>query len=275
MMPLLLGTTFSLLLVAAPARADQELKPIRVPFDLLITKHIVIQVKINGKGPYRMIFDTGAPISLVNSRVAKQSGIINKDTRQPLFGLFGMVDETTQINKLAIGELKAEKVPVIVMDHPTVELISQILGPVEGIIGFPFFSRYRMTLDYQAKTMTFLPNGYEPGDTLQKLVNALMAEGNEGPRRLAPAGIWGMTMSRKNGDTDSGVTIDKVLPQSPAARAGLKQGDRLLVLDDRWTESVADCFEAASHVQPGTAVTLKVKRNGQEKELTVTPQPGL
>jgi membrane-associated protease RseP (regulator of RpoE activity) len=262
-------------LMAGPVRAaSDESRPIKVPFDLLATKHIVIQVKINGKGPYRMIFDTGAPISLVNSRVARESGIVTKDTRKPLFSLFGMVDETTQIKKLAIGGLKAEKVPVIVMDHPTVELISKILGPVEGIIGFPFFSRYRMTLDYQAKTMTFVPNGYEPGDTLQKLVNALMSEDN-GPRRLAPAGLWGMVVSRKSGDKDDGVVIDKVLAGSAAARAGLREGDRLLVLDDRWTESVADCFEAASYVRAGTAVTVKIKRNGQGKQLTVTPQPGL
>jgi hypothetical protein len=268
------GIGLCLVLATAPARAD-ELKPVRVPFDLLITKHMVIKVKINGKGPYRMIFDTGAPISLVNSRVAKETGIINKDTRQPFFSLFGMVDETTQIKKLDIAGLKAEKVPVIVMDHPTVELISKLLGPVEGIIGFPFFARYRMTLDYQAKAMTFLPNGYEPGDTLQKLINALMGGDDEGPRRLAPAALWGMVVARKTGEETPGVRIEKVLAGSAASKAGLKAGDRLLTLDDRWTESVADCFEAASYVQAGTEVKIRIRRDNQEKELTITPQAGL
>jgi hypothetical protein len=266
MRQLLLATSLWFVVLAGPVQADSYLpKPIKVSFELLITKHMVIQVKINGKGPYRMIFDTGAPISLVNNRVARASGVITKDTRKPLFSLFGMVDETTQIKKLDIGGLKAEKVPVIVMDHPTVELMSKVLGPVEGIIGFPFFSRYRMTLDYQARTMTFVPNGYEP----------LMADGDEGPRRLAPSGLWGMVVSKNTGDSEPGVVIEKVLAGSASARAGLKKGDRLLVLDDRWTESVADSFEAASYVKAGATVTIRIKRDGLEKELTVTPQAGL
>ena len=45
----------------------------------------------------------------------------------------------------------------MVMDHPTVEAISKTVGPIDGIVGFPFFARYRMTLDYQAKKLTFVP----------------------------------------------------------------------------------------------------------------------
>ena len=37
-----------------------------VPFEMLqagkrISGHLAVQVKINGKGPYRLVFDTGAP----------------------------------------------------------------------------------------------------------------------------------------------------------------------------------------------------------------------
>ena len=39
-----------------------------------------------------------------------------------------------------------------------------------------------------------------------------------------------------------------VLPESPAALAGIKTGDRLLTLDGRWTDTVADCYIAAGHV---------------------------
>jgi hypothetical protein len=261
--------------ISAPARADKaEIKPVAVKFELLTTKHMVLQIKINGKGPYRVIFDTGAPVTLINTKTAKESGLITKKTPQPAFSLFGPVVQTN-IQKLEIGDLKAESVPVIVMDHPTVKVISEVLGPVEGIVGFPFFARYRMTLDYQAKELTFVPSGFVPTDILQSLLMALMARDKPAPTILAPAALWGFVVDKDKDDETPGVTIKKVLPASAAARAGLQIGDRLLTLDDRWTDSVNDCYTAAGYVRPGTEVKVVVRREGKEKELLVTPQAGL
>ena len=50
------------------------------------------------------------------------------------------------------------------------------------------------------------------------------------------------------------MTIKEVLPGSPAAAAGLKVGDRLLTLDGRWTDSLADLYTAAGYVKPGETV---------------------
>ena len=92
---------------------------------------------------------------------------------------------------------------------------------------------------------------------------------------MAPAGMWGLEVEKKAGDNDAGITIKQVLPRSAAAKAGLKAGDRLLTLDDRWTDSVTDCFIAAGYIKPGTEVKVTVKRNADELELTVRPQAGL
>ena len=56
-------------------------KPMKTPFELLKTQHMTVQVKINGKGPYRLIFDTGAPVTLINNRIAKEAGVFPKDFR--------------------------------------------------------------------------------------------------------------------------------------------------------------------------------------------------
>ena len=48
--------------------------------------------------------------------------------------------------------------------------------------------------------------------------------------------------------------IKEVLPGGAAAVAGLQANDRLLTLDDRWTDSLTDCYTAASYVKPGTEV---------------------
>jgi hypothetical protein len=257
--------------------AESEAKPVAVPFDLLITKHMVVDVKINGKGPYRVIFDTGAPVSLVTSKVATATGLLAKNARRPAFSLFataGMVNAKT----VELGALKAENVPVIVMDHPTVEAISQVLGPVEGILGFPFFARYKMTLDYQAKQMTFVPNGYDPPDVLQALMASIMslpADRQSAAKVLAPAALWGMAVHKDPQDENAGVTVRDVLPGSAAAKAGLRPGDRLLTLDGRWTDTVVDCYRAAGHVKPGTAAAVRIKRGSQELDLSVTPLSGL
>jgi hypothetical protein len=250
--------------------------PARVPFELLTTKHMAIQIKINGKGPYRVIFDTGAPVMLVNTKTARDSGLLAKSVAPPLFSPFGGVGQV-KIKTLEIGDLKAEDVPAMVMDHPTVELINKFLGPIEGIVGFPFFARYRMTLDYQAKQLTFVPNGFDPPDVLQALMAAVMAlaEDSPKPKVLAPAAQWGLVLQKKDGDDQAGVTIQEVLTLSAAAQAGLKIGDRLLTLDGRWTDTLADAYRAAGHVKPGNAAKVTIKRESKELILTVQPRSGL
>ena len=260
-----------------PTQADDSNPgPMTVPFELLPTKHIAVQLKVNGKGPYRVIFDTGAPIMLLNSRAAKESGVIGKGTAAPLFGMFGSVGQN-QIKTLELGGLKAENVQTVVMDHPTVEIMSKYFGPIEGIVGFPFFARYKTTIDYQAKTLTFVPTGYQPPDTLKAMVATVMALAGDQPAKkvLAPAGSWGMILRKPASDEDAGVLVDEVMPGTPAAVAGLRTGDRLLSLDGRWTDTVADAYRAAGYVKPGTRATLIIKRGGQEIEFNVTPQAGI
>jgi len=263
------------LLIPALARAEVlvQAKPIVVPFELLPSGHMTVMVKVNGKGPYKLIFDTGAPITLLNNKVAKEAGLL-KGIPRPAFTLFGSMGEVN-IGKLEVGKQMADKVPGVVMDHPTVEAISRALGPIEGIVGFPFFARFKMTLDYQAKTMTFVPNGFEPPDVMRALMQALLASASStGPKVLAPAGQWGI-LAKEAGDDEPGVTVETVLPGSPAAQAGLLSGDRLLTLDKRWTDTLPDLYTAAGHVKPGTTVPVTIRRGGKEMTLKVKPVSGL
>ncbi len=47
---------------------------------------------------------------------------------------------------------------MIVLDHPILKALGDFLGrPLDGIIGYTFFARYRTTIDYQARQMTFEP----------------------------------------------------------------------------------------------------------------------
>jgi S1-C subfamily serine protease len=84
-----------------------------------------------------------------------------------------------------------------------------------------------------------------------------------------------VTLDKQAGDQEPGVTVREVLPHSAAAKAGLKPGDRLLILDDRWTDTLADCYAAAGYVKPGTEAKVTLRRGDREIELTVRPDNGL
>jgi hypothetical protein len=265
-----------ILLAAGPARADEpkpkDEKPVVVPFDLLKTKHITLDVKVNGKGPYRVIFDTGAPMTVLNNKLAKEAGLPAGG------GLFGGLPASAKT--IAVGDLTAEKVPVIVMDHPLVELMSKEkdIGALYGIVGFPFFARYKISIDYKAKQLTFTPNGFQPPDVLKEMEGAIegLLSGKQPPQVLAAAAQWGLVPAEKaKDDEDAGVTIKEVLPGGAAAAAGLKAGDRLLTLDGRWTDSLADLYTAAGYVKAGTAVKVTVTRDKREMTFTVKPVAGL
>ncbi|HYV38414.1 MAG TPA: PDZ domain-containing protein [Gemmataceae bacterium] len=262
----------ALFLFAGWSLAEDD-KPFKVPFETLKTQHIVIMVKLNGKGPYRLIFDTGAPTSIINNKIAKDSGVIAKDAKLANGGLLGPV-ATNAIKTLEVGELKATNISTIVADHPTVTLMDKALGPVEGIIGLSLFGKYKMTIDYQAKEMTFVPSDFTPPD-MMKSVMAMLTNPSPAKKVVAPAGQWGFSVTKDAKDTDAGVSVKEVFAGGAAAAAGLKAGDRLLTLDGRWTDTVADCYQAASAVRPGMTARLVVLREGKEVELTVKVATGL
>jgi membrane-associated protease RseP (regulator of RpoE activity) len=261
----------------APKDKDEkkeEAKPVVVPFETLPSGHMTVMVKLNGKGPYKLIFDTGAPTLLLNNRIAKEADLL-KNAKKPLFAPFGAMGEVT-VATLEVGDVKAEKVPAMVMDHPTVEAISTAFkkeaGQIDGIVGFPFFARYKMTLDYRAKTMTFVPNGYNPPNVTEAMMAALM-KGDQ-LKILAPAAQWGMICDKGEKDEDPGVTVKEVMPGSAAEKAGLKKGDRVLTIDGRWTDSLPDLYTAAGYIKPGKAAPVVIKRDGKEMELQVKPTSG-
>lgn len=258
-----------------PAQAPAP-KPLVVPFELLPSRHVAVQVMVNGKGPYRLVFDTGAPINLLATKAAKEAGVLGTKPGPGAFPLFGMMGGQT-IKTLQLGDAKVENISAIVMDHPTVAALAEAFGPLDGIVGFPFFARFAMTVDYQKKELTLVPNGYKPADFLEGMMATMMkASEQKGlPRIAAPAGLWGFAVEKPTGDDTTGVVVSEVFAKSPAAAVGLKKGDRLLTMDGRWTESVADVHLAAGLVKPGREVAIVVKRDGKEMKMKIVPVKGI
>lgn len=267
------GLLLTFLALVPPALAGDD-APRNVPFEMLTSNHMVVEAKLNGKGPYRLIFDLGSPVTLLSNKAADGSGAI--DAKTPKSFLFGTRGEG-KVKTLEVGELTAENVPVIVLDHPALKVLGQVLGkPIDGIIGYTFFARYRTTLDYQKKVLTFVPVEFEVRDLMKSLPAQMAAAKVVGTRVLAPRGFWGLTLGEPTGGVDSkGVPVTAVAPGSPAEAAGIKVGDLLAGLDGLWTTTISDAYSAAVSIHPGTATSVVVIRDGAEMTLTVTPKDGI
>jgi PDZ domain/Aspartyl protease len=264
--------------VAAAARPrdekDKNDKKATVPFVMLPTNHMMVEAKINGKGPYRLIFDLGAPITLLSNRAGETSGVV--EAGAPRSFLFGMRGEA-EIDKLEAGDgLKATKLPVIVLDHPVLNALGDVIGRrIDGIMGFTLFARYRTTIDYETRKMTFEPVDFEVRDLLKELPDRMLGPKVAKERVLSPSGVWGIRLGKPIGGLDApGVPVAAVDDGSPAHRGGLKPGDEITTLDGRWTASIADVFAAAADAVPGRPAEVVILRDGKEMTLSVTPAEG-
>jgi serine peptidase DegS len=69
-----------------------------------------------------------------------------------------------------------------------------------------------------------------------------------------------------------GVLVRSVAPETPAAKAGLQAGDRLVEFNDRPIASQFDLHARESELQPGTNVHLSGMRDGKPFSLNLTLQ---
>jgi serine protease Do len=67
-----------------------------------------------------------------------------------------------------------------------------------------------------------------------------------------------------------GALVGSVAEDSPAERAGLKQGDVIVAYQGKPVEDPAELQRAVTRTPVGTKATVKVIRDGHEQELTVT-----
>lgn len=104
---------------------------------------------------------------------------------------------------MEMGKLKADDVPVIVMDHPAVKALSGFFEkPIEGIIGYTFWARFRMSIDYKDLQLTFEPVDFQVRDLMKELPQRLAGPKVAKTIILAPRGIWGIELGEHQGRRD-------------------------------------------------------------------------
>jgi serine protease Do len=68
----------------------------------------------------------------------------------------------------------------------------------------------------------------------------------------------------------NGALVGDVMPGTPAAKAGLKAGDVIVTINNKQIQDAHDLQITVSQLSPGTVVSLKVIRNGYDKNIAVT-----
>jgi PDZ domain-containing secreted protein len=85
----------------------------------------------------------------------------------------------------------------------------------------------------------------------------------------------GATIEPNQEEGQQGAMVVSVIPNSPAAKAGLKKGDVITKIDNKGVHTFDDLSNVIHRHKVGDHLNIQVERNGQEKSLSVTlrPQP--
>ncbi len=114
---------------------------------------LLVEARINGKGPLWFAFDTGASTCLIDFKVAQRLGL--KPAQRP--GREGPY--FTRARTLAVGRAQARDLELVIRD---LSPVSQRVGrEVAGIIGYTWMEQFVFEIDYRAGRLTIWPRTAE------------------------------------------------------------------------------------------------------------------
>jgi serine protease Do len=185
----------------------------------------------------------GSPFGLENSVTA---GIVSAKSRSlPQEALVPFIQTDVAVNPGNSGG------PLFNMAGEVVGINSQIFSTSGGYMGLSFAI---------------------PIDLALKVKDDLVAHGKVTRGRLG-VGIQGVDAALAESfglDKARGALVSRVEPDSPAAKAGLKEGDIIVEFNGKLIAKANDLPAAVAQLTPGTKATLKVWRNKAETSLDVS-----
>jgi hypothetical protein len=260
------------------AAAKNTNKRYDIPYRLTDTKHVMVRVKVNGKGPFNMILDTGAPAIFLAKVAAKKAGLEADEKGWAKTESFELE-----------GGLKVPNTKVRVEDPFQLQGMNRmgLMGmELHGMIGYTLLAKYRVEYDFTAdklgfEPLDFTPPAFEPLDKgkidsteldamvgLTKMMTAFFGKPNYD---TVPRGFVGLEFEEKGG----AVVVKKVYPGSPADKAGIKPGDAIESVKNVTVDDARDLARALAKAGVGQKLKVKVKRGDSTEELTVELGRGL
>lgn len=114
--------------------------------------HILVNACINGKGPVRLIVDTGAPPTIISPRVLEQFGVNLKDARLVPVGGVGSgtgAGKVVMVRSIQVGGARQGPIEVIAWEMG--------MGLADGLLGQDFMSKFIVEVDNQRGVLTLTP----------------------------------------------------------------------------------------------------------------------
>jgi predicted aspartyl protease len=113
---------------------------------------LLVEASINERGPYKLVIDTGASMTMISRRTARNARV----ARRAAPGAYALTAggrsevEIGRVEDLRVGSVRVRDVDVGIM---TLAVISKAVGVrVDGVLGYNALNTFRLTIDY--------PGGY-------------------------------------------------------------------------------------------------------------------
>lgn len=132
-------------------------KRIYVPFKI-VRGMVVMQLKINNKGPYNFILDTGVGLMLITEPSLADSLNITTKRVIKIAGLGDRADYEAVVaplvNVTVTGGLVSSHVSAAILNKDFFGLSNYAGMPIHGLLGYDFFSRLAIKISFTDSTLT-------------------------------------------------------------------------------------------------------------------------
>jgi len=118
---------------------------------------IIVDVSINGRGPFPLMFDTGAQDALTPETAAALGLRTEGSGTARDSGGDRVAITFTRVGSIRVGGAEMTDQPVAVLGLPKYLTDRGSRPPLAGFIGYELLARFAVRLDYDAKTLTLTP----------------------------------------------------------------------------------------------------------------------
>jgi len=136
------------------AQRKNQQQVVEVPFDFY-RNEIIVQVKVNGKGPFNMMLDTGTDPSAVDIATARELGLkLDSIGGKASGGGTGVnLAYGTQLPLVELGSVTVKKLEAVAID---LTKVSERLGkPLHGVLGHSLLNGRIVQIDYPNRVVRF------------------------------------------------------------------------------------------------------------------------
>ena len=190
-------------------------------------------------------FDTGAGLCLLMSEdFANDKKVIKKGRKMTLTQAEGLGGKKTMfvttVKQVKFGPFKFRKVPAHIFKDEFNVTAYPVLG---GLLGNDIFRRFNLVLNYATKEIHLLPNSHYSDEF--------------------DYSYTGMGIYFINGD----IVVEDVLAGSPAEKAGIQIGDKILAVNKNFTNNI-QVYKNMFQI-PGSKLNVIIIRGGLPITLTL------